>query len=104
MPVFGAVFVCIAAICAVGVSRVGSALVQQASVQNIADSAALAGATTFDESTVDTLVTMQSAALDCFSIDELVVKVCVSKGSHHATATAAAGPVTLPIHLHRGRP
>lgn len=96
MSVFGAVFMCIAAICAVGVSRVGAALVQQATVQNIADSAALAGATAFDESTVATLVTMQHAELDCFAIDDLVVRVCVSKGAHAATATAAAGPVTVP--------
>jgi hypothetical protein len=96
LPVFGAVFVCIAAICAAGVSRVGAALVQQASVQNIADGAALAGATTFDESTVATLVTMQHAELDCFAIDDLVVRVCVSKGSYIATATAAAGPVDVP--------
>lgn len=96
MPVFGAVFVCIAALCAVGVSRVGAALVQQATVQNIADSAALAGATTFDESTVVTLLTMQHAELNCFAVDDLVVRVCVSKGAHRATATAAAGPVTLP--------
>ena len=97
MPVFGAVFVCIAALCAVGVSHVGAALVQQATVQNIADSAALAGATTFDKSTVDTLVTMQHAELDCFAVDDLVVRVCVSKGAHSATATAAAGPVTVPL-------
>ncbi len=93
---FGAMFLCIAAQCAVGVSRVGAALVQQASVQNIADSAALAGATTFDEGIVDTLVTMQHAELDCFSVDDLVVRVCVSKGAHSATATASAGPVTVP--------
>ena len=90
-------FVCIAALCAVGVSHVGAALVQQATVQNIADSAALAGATTFDKSTVATLLTMQHADLDCFAVDELVVRVCVSKGAHSATATAAAGPVT--VHL-----
>ena len=90
-------FVCIAALCAVGVSRVGAALVQQATVQNIADSAALAGATSFDESTVTTLVTMQHADLDCFAVDDLVVRVCVSKGAHSATATAAAGPVTVPL-------
>ena len=95
MPVFGAVFVCIAAVYSVGVSRVGAALVQQATVQNIADSAALAGATAFDERTVATLVTMQQAKLDCFTIEDLVVRVCVSKGAHTATATAAAGPVTV---------
>jgi hypothetical protein len=96
LPVFGAVFVCIAALCAVGVSRVGAALVQQATVQNIADSAALAGATTFDKSTVATLLTMQRAELNCLEVDDLVVRVCVSKGAHSATATAAAGPVTVP--------
>ncbi|MEY4228049.1 MAG: hypothetical protein RLZ84_641 [Actinomycetota bacterium] len=93
---FGAVFVCIAALCAVGVSRVGAALVQQATVQNIADSAALAGATTFDKSTVATLLTMQRAELNCLEVDDLVVRVCVSKGAHSAMATAAAGPVTVP--------
>ncbi len=87
---------CIAALCAVGVSRISAALVQQASVQNIADSAALAGATTFDETTVATLVTMQHAELNCFDVDDLVVRVCVSKGAHSATATAAAGPVMVP--------
>ena len=97
MPFFGAVFVCITAVCTVGMSRVGSVLVQQATTQNLADSAALAGATTFDEAVVQRLVEVQHGKLDCFSIDDLVVRVCVSVGESHATATAAAGPVEVPV-------
>jgi hypothetical protein len=96
MPFFGAVFVCITAVCAVGMSRVGSVLVQQATTQNIADSAALAGASTFDESVTRSLVESQHGRLDCFSIEDLVVRVCVSIGNSRATATAAAGPVDMP--------
>ena len=97
MPFFGAVFVCITAVCALGMSRVGSVLVQQAATQNIADSAALAGATTFDETIVRSLVESQRGKLGCFSIDDLVVRVCVSVGNSRATATAAAGPVEAPL-------
>ncbi len=95
MPFFGAVFVCITAVCAVGMSRVGSVLVQQATTQNIADSAALAGASTFDESVARSLVESQHGQLDCFSIEDLVVRVCVSVDDTRATATAAAGPVDI---------
>ncbi len=96
MPFFGAVFVCITAMCAVGMSHVGSALVRQATTQNVADSAALAGASMFDESVARTLVESQHGRLDCFSIEDLVVSVCVSVGDSRATATAAAGPIDVP--------
>ena len=96
MPFFGAVFVCITAVCAVGMSHVGTSLVRQATTQNVADSAALAGASTFDESVARTLVESQHGQLDCFSIEDLVVSVCVSIGDTHATATSAAGPVDIP--------